>query len=255
MSQRRSCRISRISRSALRYRRQSRDDTPLRTRLRELAAQYPRYGHPLLHALLRAEKLAVNHKRSYRIYREEGLHLRRRRRGKLRRERLCLLPPPGPRQRLSMDFVADQLSSGRRFRVLNVIDEFSRECVLQIVDTGITGERVARELERRGLQPGQLVCDNGPEFTGKALHLWARDHGVQLCFIQPGRPQQNGFVESFNGKFREGCLSQHWFRDLGEARELIEQWRVHYNTERPHSALGYLPPAVYAAQVAAARAA
>lgn len=241
----------RISRSSLRYRPRPRDDSALRARLQQLAARHPRWGHPLLHAVLKAEGLVVNRKRSYRIYREEQLSVRRRGRGKLRRERLALLPSPGPRQRLSLDFVSDQLSCGRRFRVLNVIDDFTRECVLQVVDTGITGERVARELSLRGLAPAQLVCDNGPEFTSKAMHLWARDSGVALCFIQPGKPQQNGFVESFNGKFRESCLSAHWFRDLSEARELIEAWRVHYNTERPHSSLGYLPPAIYAQQLAA----
>ena len=251
LSQRRACAAVRLHRSTARYPARPRDDAALRGRLRELAALHPRYGHPLLHALLRREGLVVNRKRSYRIYREEQLSVRRRTRSKLRRERLQLLPSPGPGRRLSLDFVSDQLSNGRRFRVLNVIDDFTRECVMQVVDTGITGERVARELKLRGLAPAQLVCDNGPEFTSKALFLWARDNGVQLAFIQPGKPQQNGFVESFNGKFREGCLSAHWFRDLSEARELIEVWRVHYNTERPHSSLGYLPPAIYAQQFAA----
>lgn len=217
--------------------------------MRELAARYPRYGHPLLHGLLRAEGLVVNRKRSYRIYREEELGLRRKRRGKLKRERLRLALPAAAGQRFSMDFVSDQLANGRRFRVLNVIDDFSRECLLQVVDTGISGARVARELGRLA-PPAEIVCDNGPEFTSKALFGWAQDNAVALCFIQPGKPVQNAFVESFNGKFREACLDQHWFRDLEEARTLIEAWRVHYNTVRPHSALRGLPPGAYAKQAA-----
>lgn len=251
LSERRASALLRISRSSLRYVPQPRDDTALRSRLRELAAQYPRYGHPLLHGLLRAEGLVCNHKHSYRIYREEALGLKRRRRGKLRRERLSLLLPAAAGQRWSMDFVSDQLANGRRFRVLNVIDDFTRECVLQVVDTGITGVRVARELSQRELRlPAEIVCDNGPEFTSKALFSWARDKAVRLCFIQPGKPTQNALVESFNGKFRDACLSQHWFRDLTEARTLIEDWRVHYNTVRPHSAHRGLPPTTYAKQAA-----
>jgi putative transposase len=247
LSQRRSCALVRLSRSSLRYQPRRRDDSALRSRLRELAALYPRYGHPLLHGLLRSEGLVRNRKRSYRIYREEALGLKRRRRGKLRRERLSLVLPAAAGQRWSMDFVSDQLANGRRFRVLNVIDDFTRECVLQVVDTGITGVRVARELSQCELRlPAELVCDNGPEFTSKALFTWASDNGVQLCFIQPGKPTQNAFVESFNGKFREACLSQHWFRDLAEARTLIEDWRLHYNTVRPHSAHRGLPPSTYA---------
>ena len=250
-SQRGACRLARISRSSARYAPRGRDDGALRKRLRELAAQYPRYGHPLLHDLLRAEGLAVNRKRSYRIYREEELGMRRKKRGKLRRERLRLAVPEAAGQRWSMDFVSDQLADGRRFRVLNVIDDFTRECVLQVVDTGISGVRVARELSQCGLaMPAEIVCDNGPEFTSKALFGWARDNAVALCFIQPGKPTQNAFVESFNGKFREACLSQHWFRDLEEARTLIEAWRVHYNTVRPHSAHHGLPPSIYAQQAA-----
>jgi len=250
-SERRACRLLGLSRSVNRYAARARDDTALRRRMRELAHIYPRYGHPLLHALLRAEELVVNHKRSYRIYREERLSLKRRRPGKIRRERLSLPLPAAAGQRWSIDFVSDQLADGRRFRVLNVLDDYTRECVLQVVDTGITGMRVARELSQSGLRlPAALVCDNGPEFTSKALFEWAKDHSVQLCFIQPGKPTQNAFVESFNGKFRENCLDQHWFAGLVEARRLIEAWRVHYNTQRPHSSLGNLPPSIYAEQAA-----
>lgn len=250
-SERRACRLVGLSRSVHRYRARPRDDAPLRRRMRELALKYPRYGHPLLHDLLRAEGLVQNHKRSYRIYREERLSLKRRRPGKIKRERLSLARPAGAGQRWSMDFVSDQLANGRRFRVLNVLDDYTRQCVLQVVDTGITGVRVARELSASGRRlPEAIVCDNGPEFTSQALFHWAKDNGVELCFIQPGQPTQNAFVESFNGKFRENCLDQHWFRDLKEARLEIEAWRVHYNTVRPHSALAGLPPSTYAQQAA-----
>lgn len=250
-SERRACRMAGLSRSVNAYRPKPRDDTALRHRLRELAAAHPRYGHPLLHDLLFAEGLVVNRKRSYRLYREEGLSLKRRKPGKIRRQRLSLPLPSGPGQRWSLDFVSDQLADGRRFRVLNVLDDFTRECVLQVVDTGITGARVARELAACGQAlPQELVCDNGPEFTSKAMFQWAKEHGVVLCFIQPGKPTQNAFVESFNGKFRENCLDQHWFADLVEARQMVEAWRTHYNTVRPHSSLGHLPPASYAQQAA-----
>ncbi len=147
--------------------------------------------------------------------------------------------------------MSDQLADGRRFRVLNVVDDYSREGVLQVVDRSITGARVARELHRldRSL-PQTLVCDNGPEFTGKALFFWAKDTGAKLHFIQPGKPTQNAFVESFNGKFREYCLNMHWFAGLGDARAIIDDWREHYNEVRPHRSLGNAPPKVFARQAA-----
>ena len=250
-SERRACRLVGLSRSVHAYRARPRDDTALRQRMRALAKKYPRYGHPLLHQLLRAEGLVVNRKRSYRIYREEGLSLKRKKRGKIKRARVILALPAGPGERWSMDFVSDRLTSGRGFRVLNVIDDFNRECVLQVVDTGISGARVARELSALDRKlPREIVSDNGPEFTSKAMFHWAEEHGVELNFIEPGKPTQNAFVESFNGKFRENCLDQHWFRDLAEARRVIEAWRVHYNTERPHSSLGGQPPIRYAEQAA-----
>lgn len=250
-SERRACRLAGLSRSVHAYRARPRDDAALRQRMRELAKKYPRYGLPLLHQLLRNEGLVVNHKRSYRIYREEKLSLKRRKRGKLKRARVILAPPAGPGERWSMDFVSDRLASGRSFRVLNVIDDFNRECVLQVVDTGISGARVARELSALGVKlPREIVSDNGPEFTSKAMFHWAGEHGVGLNFIEPGKPTQNAFIESFNGKFRENCLDQHWFRDLAEARREIAAWREHYNNVRPHSSLGGLPPRRYAGQAA-----
>jgi putative transposase len=250
LSERRSCRAVRLSRSVYRYVVRSRDDSGLQARLLELAADFPRYGCGLLHGLLRSEGLVVNHKRTYRLYRALGLQVRRRRRKKLDRPRVPLAPAQAPRQRWSMDFVSDQFTSGRRFRVLNVIDDHTRECLGQLADVSLTGQRVARFLTELGQEyglPQRIVCDNGPEFTGKALVEWQLASGVALHFIQPGKPMQNGFVESFNGKFRDGCLNQLWFRDLAEARCEIERWRRHYNTERPHSSLGNLPPEVYKA--------
>jgi putative transposase len=153
----------------------------------------------------------------------------------------------------SMDFVSDQLASGRRFRVLNIVDDFSRECVGQLIEISIGGRPVARHLDRpaqtRGL-PKTIACDNGTEFTSKAMFFWAKENNVMLHFIQPGKPTQNAFEESFNDKFRDGCLNQHWFRDIQEARKEIDGWRQHYNEVRPHSSLGYQPPAVFAKRAA-----
>jgi len=253
LSERRACQAVRLHRSTARYRHQRRDDKALRRRLKALAEQYPRYGYLMLHGLLKAEGLVVNHKKTYRLYTEERLQVRTKRRKKLARPRVPLAIPDRANERWSMDFVSDQLASGRRFRVLNIVDDYTRECVGQLTDTSISGQRVAAYLqqlgETRGLPKG-IVCDNGPEFTSKALFLWSRESGVKLHFIQPGKPVQNAFVESFNGKFRDNCLNQHWFRDMADARSTIKQWREHYNEIRPHSSLGYVPPAVFARQAA-----
>ena len=249
LSQRHACRLLGLPRSVARYQAMPRDDDPLRARLNALATCYPRYGYLLLHALLRQENLVVNRKRTYRLYREAGLQVRTRRRKRLVRPRAPMLCPDRPNQRWSMDFVSDQLASGRRFRVLNIVDDFSRECVGQLVDTSISGRRLARFLDEVAQQrslPASIVCDNGPELTSKAMFFWARERKVTLAFIQPGKPTQNAFIESFNGKFRDGCLNQHWFLSLTDARYEIDQWRTHYNHVRPHSSLGYLPPVAYA---------
>ena len=179
--------------------------------------------------------------------------MRTKRRKKLTRRRVPMAVPKQVNERWSMDFVSDQLANGGRVRVLNVVDDYSRECVGQLVDVSIAGARVARSLSdlaaRRGL-PRVIVCDNGPEFTSKAMFFWAKDAGVRLHVIQPGKPTQNAFVESFNGKFRDQCLTLHWFRDLDDARRSIEDWRVHYNEVRPHRSLNGQPPAVFARQAA-----
>ena len=228
-SERRACALMDIHRSVFRYESQ-RDDSALRQRLKALATEYPRYGYTLLHGMLQAEKLVVNAKKTYRIYREENLQVRTKRRKRLaKRPRVEMAIPDAPNQRWSMDFVSDQLATGRRLRILNLVDDYTRECVLQVVDFSISGERVARvlgELEpTRGLA-AQIVSDNGPEFTSKAMFLWAQRSRVKLHFIQPGKPTQNAFVESYNGKFRDACLNEHWFVTITDARRTIETWQI-----------------------------
>lgn len=253
ISERRACQVLRCHRSVLRYQGHGRSNESLRERLKVLAAQYPRYGYLMLHALLQREGLVVNRKRTYRLYTELGLQVRTKRRRKLVRPRLPMSLPCGANERWSLDFVSDQLTCGRRFRILNVVDDYTRECVGQLVDLSISGARMARFLSSLALErnlPGAIVCDNGTEMTSKAMFFWSRETGVKLNFIQPGKPTQNAFVESFNGKFRDGCLNQHWFKDLHEARHIINNWRKHYNEVRPHSSLNYLPPAVFAEKAA-----
>ena len=254
LSERQACKTAGISRSGYRHplQRPGRDQA-LSEALKAKASQYPRYGYLMLHGLLKNEGLVINRKRTYRLYTEAGLQMRTKKRKKLIRPRVAMPLPARPNERWSMDFVHDQLANGRRFRILNVVDDYSRECIGQVVDTSLSGQRVARCLkdliQERG-KPGSIVCDNGTEFTSKAMFFWSRDNLVRLNFIQPGKPTQNAFVESFNGKFRDSCLNQHWFRSIDEARSIIEMWREDYNEVRPHSSLGYQPPAVFARKVA-----
>jgi len=221
-------------------------DEPLRKRLRELAEKRRRFGCRRLHVLLKREGLVVNHKRTERIYQEEKLSLKIRRRRKMASMTRVEMPVADkPNQQWSMDFVSDSLSSGRRFRILSVIDNFSRECLAAEADTSIGGKRVVRVLSRiayiRGL-PESIVVDNGPEFIGNALDEWAYQRGIRLHFIRPGKPVENAYIESFNGRLRDECLNQNWFLTLEHAREVIEEWRMDYNQERPHSSLGDLSP-------------
>ena len=249
-SERRACRLLALSRSVARYRRIGREDAALRERLKALAQAYPRYGCPTLHGMLKIEGQVLNLKRTCRIYREEQLQVRRKRRKKLNVPRIPMLIPNSANERWSVDFVSDQLATGRRLRVFNVLDDFTRECVLQIVDFSISGQRLVNEFDRLAVSrrlPRTIVCDNGPELTSKSMFLWAQRVHVKLHFIQPGKPTQNSFVESFNGKFREYCLDLNWFTTLEEARLRIEHWRAHYNNVRPHRSLGHKPPAVFAA--------
>lgn len=238
------------ARSTVRYETHSPDDSELRDRLKMLAEKYPRYGYPTLHTMLRTEGLVKNPKRTYRIYSEEGLQVRTKKRKKLTRSRVPLALPTKVNERWSIDFVSDKLANGRRFRVLNIVDDFSRECVGQLVDTSISGLRMTRFMDTLGRKPKTIVCDNGPELTSKAMFFWSQENSIKLKFIQSGKPTQNAFVESFNGKFRDYCLNLHWFRTLEEAREKVDEWRRHYDGERPHSSLGKLPPKQFAESAA-----
>jgi putative transposase len=252
VSQRRAGQALGMSNSSLRYRSRRPAAEELRRRLRELAAERPRYGYQRLWVLLRREGWEVNHKRVYRLYVEEGLKLRkRRRRSRARVERVPLTVPTRADERYSMDFMRDTLADGRVFRTLNIVDDYTRECLAIEVDTSLPGARVVRVLERlsaAGRRPLHIVVDNGPEFVSKAVDQWAAKSGVSLRFIDPGKPMQNAFIESFNGKFRDECLSQHWFVSLDEARGVSEEWRVDYNERRPHQSLQHLTPAEFAAK-------
>jgi putative transposase len=258
LSERRACRLVGMARTSCRYERQRPgEEEKLKARLHTLAGERRRFGYRRLTVLLRREGWTVNHKRVYRLYRQEGLGVRRRKRKRLGAgERQPLAIPVRPNERWSMDFVADALTDGRRFRSLNIVDDYNRECLAAEVDTSLTGARVVRVLERlrecRGL-PQILVMDNGPEFAGQALDVWAYEQGVKLHFIEPGKPVQNAFIESFNGKMRDECLNEHWFTSLGEARETIEVWRRDYNEVRPHSSLGNRTPQEFTACGAALR--
>jgi len=257
MSQRRSCALIGMDRSSCRYESRRQGDEPLRRRMVELARSRPRWGYRMLCDVLRREQL-VNHKRVHRLYKLEGLQVRRRRRKRVAAaKRVLLALPSRPSERWSMDFVSDTLSSGRVFRTLNIVDDFTRECVAIEVDHSLPGLRVVQVLERlaatRGL-PGTIVTDNGPEFAGRVLDAWAYRRGVRLHFIEPGKPVQNAFIESFNGKFRDECLNEHWFVSLLDARHTIETYRRDYNGYRPHSSLGGLTPEEFARRAAALQA-
>ncbi|RZU48111.1 putative transposase [Fluviicoccus keumensis] len=249
ISERRACQLAQVNRKTFRQPARPDRDSPLRQRLRELAEQRRRFGSPRLHALLRREGWHINHKRVERVYREEGLSLRLRKRRK-RPSHLRIVPPSptGPNESWAMDFVSDTLNNGRRIRMLTLVDTWSRECQWIEVDHSLSGHRVVRVLEQLRLmqqKPVRIQVDNGPEFTSKALDEWAHSHQVKLEFIRPGKPVENAYIESFNGRLREECLNQHSFRNLAEARSLIEEWRQDYNLSRPHSALDYMTPAEY----------
>jgi len=253
LSQRQACRLVKLSTKAVRYQPKLRDEQLLRHRLKQLGEQYPRYGYLILHALLKAEDLVINRKRTYRLYTELGMQVRTKKRKKLIRPRLPMAVPTQPNQRWSLDFVSDQLADGRRIRILNIVDDYSRRCVGQLTATSISGQRLARYLDELSLEqplPKSIVLDNGPELTSKAMFFWSQQNKVKLNFIQPGKPTQNAFVESFNARFRDGCLNQHWFINLDDARQIIERWRQHYNNVRPHSSLGYQPPLLFEQQAA-----
>ena len=251
LSERRACQIVGADRKMVRYRSHRPPDTELRARLRDLANERRRFGYRRLFVLLRREGEPSGINRIHRLYREEGLCVRKRRaRRKAVGTRAPILVEARPNARWSIDFVHDQFANGRRFRVLNIVDDVTKTCLGAIPDTSIPGRRVAREMtaivERHG-KPVMIVSDNGTEFTCNAMLAWCRDNKIDWHFIAPGKPMQNGFVESFNGRMRDVLLNETLVVDLDDARTKSAAWITDYNDERPHSALGYLTPAAYAA--------
>lgn len=250
MSERRVCRVLGFSRTTYRKSPERVKDLVLVERLRALARERPRFGYRRLHLMLGREGLNVNHKRVYRIYRAEGLAVRKKERRKLNvKERQQKPQVSAPNQRWSLDFMTDQLASGQRFRVLNVVDDFTRECLVMQAGTSITGHDVVTALEAvvrfRGA-PQAITTDNGPEFAGRALELWTHRRSIVHHFIRPGKPVENAYIESFNGRVRDECLNLHWFQNLDQARLILRRWREDYNDVRPHTSLNGQTPNEFA---------
>lgn len=250
VSQRRACEALSVDRSTVRYRSKRPDDAALRSAIREVACDRRRFGYRRIHVMLARRGLHLNHKKLRRLYREEGLQVRKR--GGRKRAlgtRRPLELPDGPNQRWSLDFVSDAFTDGRRFRILAVVDDFSRECLALVADTSLSGLRVTRALTaimaRRG-RPKTVVSDNGAELTSMAVRKWCQDTDVGWHYIAPGKPMQNAFVESFNGRLRDELLNETLFSTLRQARLAVHHWKEDYNHIRPHSALGNMPPAEYA---------
>ena len=254
VSQRRACQALKVDRSTVRYSSTRPDDTGLREAMKAVAAQRRRFGYRRIHVMLARQGIVMNQKKLRRLYREERLQVRRR--GGRKRAlgtRRPMLAPDRVNVRWSLDFVSDALTDGRRFRVLAIVDDYSRECLALIADTSLSGLRVVRELDAiirwRG-RPALMVSDNGTELTSMAVLRWCQETGVEWHYIAPGKPTQNAFVESFNGRFRDECLNDTLFSTLTEARIAIRSWKEDYNRHRPHSALGNLPPAEFASKAA-----
>jgi putative transposase len=250
VSERRACRLFKLSRTVSRYQTKRVDDPELILRIKDLAERRRRFGYRRLFTLLKREGIKMNQKKFRRIYRDQKLSLKIRKGKKIRSmPRAPIEPPKACNQRWSMDFVSDQLGpSGRRFRVLTVVDDFTRECVLLYADFSIPGQAVTRSLDSIGFLPKIFNIDNGSEFTGKTMDQWAHEKGIKLDFIRPGKPNENAFIESFNGKLRDECLNENWFVSLEDVRRTIEEWRIDYNENRPHSSLGDLTPKEFADQ-------
>lgn len=250
LSQRRACKVVDADRSTMRYEKKPKDDSRVLHRMKELLLERPRFGCPRVHLVLRSEGLVKNHKRTERIYYGNSLQLKKRKpKRRVYKPENSLPPLASANTRWSMDFVHDNLASGRAFRILTIIDEWSRECPAMEVDTSLSGNRVVRVLERlkleRGL-PEEIGVDQGTEFTSKALTKWAADNGVRLHYASPGDKNENAFIESFNGRLRDECLNMHWFSTIRDARDLIEDWRIDYNERRPHTSLGGMTPGQFA---------
>lgn len=248
VSQQRACKAIMLHRSALYYEPHRREDRPVRERIKDIAATRVRYGFWRIHYLLRREGWRDNHKRTYRIYREEGLNLRskRPRRNKSAAHRLERPDLNGLYQCCSMDFVADQLFDGRKFRVLTLVDNFSRECLAIHPGQSLKGTDVVQVLEEikvfHNIIPKRIQVDNGSEFISKEVDRWAYENNVILDFSRPGKPTDNPFIESFNGSFRDECLNVNWFLSMDDAVEKIKDWKEEYNNFRPHSSLNGMTP-------------
>jgi len=254
LTERRCLAIAGMSASSLRYRPRPDRNVALRARIVALAQRFRRYGVGMIHLKLRQTGEQVNYKRVERLYRLEQLHIRRRRRKKIPvSERQPLVRPGRANEVWSMDFMFDREASGRSIKCLVIVDDATHESVAIVADHAIGGDHLTRILDgicaQRGT-PAVIRTDNGPEFTGKAILNWAHRRGIALRLIEPGKPNQNAYVESFNGRFRDECLNEHWFMSLAHARALIEAWRKEYNDERPKRSLGGLTPSQYAKQLA-----
>lgn len=250
VSQRRACEVTGATRSVVRYRHIRPEDTAIRQRLRELASERRRFGYRRLHQMLKREGTVMNLKKIRRLYSEERLQVRQRKgRKRATGTRAPMTIPQGPNQRWSLDFVSDVLAGSRRFRVLAVVDDYTAECLCLVADTSLSGLRVARELDTviaSRKSPAMIVSDNGTEFTSMAILLWSQERFVEWHYIAPGKPQQNAFIESFNGKLRDEFLNETVFSSLAEARLMLAAWKHDYNSNRPHSRLGWLTPSEFA---------
>jgi putative transposase len=252
ISERKACEIFEIHRTVARH-ESNKDDQELEEEIKRIAYKKKRYGYRMIYDVIRKEH-KVNHKKIYRLYSKLGLKYRiKKKKKKYTGEKVPLIIPDKINERWSMDFVSDSLYNGRKFRVFNLIDDLSREAVIQHADFSISGTRLVRifnELQLLRSLPKQIVCDNGAEFTSKAFMKWAADNHIEICFIDRGKPMQNGFVESFNGKFRNECLNEEWFLSIRDARKKIGAWQKEYNTKRPHSSLGGLSPYDFIGKIA-----
>lgn len=252
VSERHACELIGIAVSSFRYESQRNDDE-VRDKLVALAREKPRFGYRRLHVLMRRDGWTINHKRVWRVYGAAGLCVKRRKRKRLVRSGPSPMRVKAANEQWALDFAADAIATGRAIRILSVIDTFTRECLALEVDTSFASRRVTRVLDQiirwRGL-PQSILCDNGPELTSRHFLAWCIERKINMVHIQPGRPMQNGHVESFTGKLRDECLNTSWFRNLFDARGKIAAWRNEYNCERPHSSLGYLTPATYAEKAA-----
>ncbi|WP_139201491.1 IS3 family transposase, partial [Pseudovibrio axinellae] len=253
VSERRACSVLQVDRSSMRYKSVRPDDKPLREAIRQLASERRRFGYRRIHILLKRQRVVMNLKKLRRLYREEGLQVRKRSgRKRALGTRRPIVVPLRTNERWSLDFVSDAFTDGRRFRVLAVVDDYSRECLALVPDTSMSGARLVREVEaiiaKRGM-PTTIVSDNGTEMTSSAVLKFCQDTNINWHYIAPGKPMQNAFVESFNGSLRDECLNETLFSSLSEARTKIEAWKHDYNTQRPHSSLDNLTPAEFAGQI------